>query len=175
MGNCCSFGKEDDDFSNLVRFSEFKGKNVNTSNFSVSGDGSVFANAPLLQTRAYWDFKIIEDGEFSLGVARHAKNDLDMQLNQRDNTWYMQSRSNNFKVGDTIGVSYDLSSVKSLLEFYHNGVKIEKATVKDIKGDVYPIASVKPGCLLEANFGQTKFEYQPPSMFDAVFLSRDML
>jgi hypothetical protein len=61
------------------------------------------------------------------------------------------------------------------LEFYLNGEKIDSATIRDVKGDVFPAISVSPPAMLEANFGQTPFSFKPPDNFDAIIFSRDML
>jgi hypothetical protein len=96
-------------FSTLVRFSDFKGKAVRASNYSVSGDGTCLANAALLQTKAFWELKVIELGQlfvlklcrgcslsslwlmigtFVVGVAaRDGKDELDKPLNERKNSW----------------------------------------------------------------------------------------
>jgi hypothetical protein len=40
-----------------------QGPEIKASHFSVTGRGTVLANAPLLQTRAYWDLKIVQKGD----------------------------------------------------------------------------------------------------------------
>jgi len=175
--SCCFESKKEENKPTLVHFSPFKGPEVKASNFTVSGKGTILANAPLLQTRAYWDCKLITKGEFFLGVARKGTHDLDKQLGERKNSWSFHSGpgGGDFKVGDVIGCSYDLSQVKSVLEFYLNGEKLESATIRDVKGDVFPAVSVVQPCMIEANFGQAPWAYKPPANFDAVIFSRDML
>jgi len=176
---CCSRGspEEQADAQALVRFSNIKGPSCNAANFSISGKGTAYANAPLLQTRSYFDITIQEKGEFCLGVARKSKEGLDKQLNQRDASWYLWSGEGGgeYKVGDVIGCSYDLSQVRSVLEFYVNGRKIESATKIDVRGDVYPVVSVSGGSLLLVNFGQRSWKFPPPPLFESVIFSRDML
>jgi len=160
----------------LVRFSSLRGSKVVVSGFCVGGEGTALANAPLLQTRSYFEFKIIDKGEFFLGVARRSQHDLDKQLGERKNSWsfYSGAGGGDFANGDVIGCSYDLSQVRSCLEFYLNGQRIDSATIRDVKGDVYPAVSVR-NATLEANFGHRAFAFPPPLGFDGVIYSQDLI
>ena len=44
-----------------------------------------------------------------------------------------------------------------------------------MKGDVYPVVAVSHGCILQANFGQTDFDYEIPPKFDPVIFSQDLI
>jgi len=46
----------------LALLRNVQGAKCIVSNFTVSGDGSVLANAPLLQTKAYWEISVLELG-----------------------------------------------------------------------------------------------------------------
>lgn len=46
-----------------------KGAKTVCSNFSVRGEGMALANAALLQTRSYFEVKVVEAGSFCVGVA----------------------------------------------------------------------------------------------------------
>jgi len=180
MGCCCFRAKKQESGAQqaaLVRFSNVKGPACKSSNFSLSGVGTCFANAPLLQTRAYFDVKITEKGEFCIGVAVKNQKELEKHLNQRKQSWclYSGEGGGKYAVGDVIGCSYDMGQVRPLLEFYHNGVKLPGVSIDEVKGDVHPAISVSGGAMLLANFGQAPFEYPPPDKFDPVMFSRDML
>jgi len=158
----------------LVRFCDVKGPKVRTSNFSVSGEGSALANAILLQTFSYFETKIIEMGEFCIGVASKGE-PLNCHLNLRKKSWALHSQDAQFKVNDIIGCTFDMSQVRPILDFYINGVKLNKATRRDVKGDVYPAVSVSGGCHLQTNFGNSPFQFTPPPNFEGVIFSRDMI
>lgn len=79
-----------------------------------------------------------------------------------------------YKVGDVLGISYDLSGIRAVLSFALNGQPLN-ANVTDIKGDVYAAVSVDSGAVLQANFGATPFKYSPPDGFGPIILSKDLI
>mmetsp|Transcript_1950 Transcript_1950/g.3565 ORF Transcript_1950/g.3565 Transcript_1950/m.3565 type:complete len:183 (-) Transcript_1950:306-854(-) len=169
-----SFQPLDDD-RNLVHFSELKGPNCKASNFYVSGVGTAYANTPLDQTKAYFEVKLVEAGSFCVGVARKSNADLDKQLTERKDTWFLDAPDNTYKVGDVIGCSFDLSSVKAVMRFYLNGKKLKDKTVKGVRGEVWPVVSTSGDTMISANFGQSTFEFPPPAGFEGVILSMDLM
>ncbi len=99
-----------DVISSLVRFSEYKAKTIRASNFTVNGEGTALVNTPLLQTKAFWEFKISElasNGStgFVFGVAaRDGASDLDKPISERKNSWGWHSAKSQQKLkkGDIV-------------------------------------------------------------------------
>mmetsp|Transcript_23355 Transcript_23355/g.32658 ORF Transcript_23355/g.32658 Transcript_23355/m.32658 type:complete len:193 (-) Transcript_23355:283-861(-) len=164
----------------LVSFSDVKGPRVRISNFFVTGHGTALVNVPVIQNRAYWEFKIIETGNFCVGVCEPSKASLDGQLSDRKRTWAISSKATkrDLKKGDTIGLAYDLSDIRPVLKMYLNGkvAKILKCN-GEMHGDVYPCVSVAGGCMLEANFEGSlhEFQYGPPQGYCGIMYTRDIL
>lgn len=75
--------------------------------------------------------------------------------NTTEGTWSTMS----YKLGDTIGVSFDADS--RMLMFYINGVKAGTPINMKFSGAVYPAFFVN-GSKMTANFGATPFKYAPP-------------
>jgi len=176
---CCRKNQHErlpNDETTLVRFTNFRGPAVRASNWSVSGSGTALANACLIQTRAYWEVTIVEPGAFWVGVARKSNEDLEKQLGERPFSWALYSGAvgNNYKAGDTIGISFDLSGIRAVLSFQHNGRPIS-SPITDVKGDVYPAVSVSDGAVLQANFGATPYKYPIPDGFEPIILSQDLI
>lgn len=162
----------------LVRFSsELCGPRVRVANFSVGGTGVAFANTSIDQTRAYWEFRVVELGDFYVGVARRGKDGLDGTLGERKHSWGLDSGAGggDFKAGDVIGVTYDVSQGKPVVQFFRNGERLRKRDLRKVRGDVCPAVSVSGGCLLEANFGQSPFEHGPPAKFDPLMFSQSLI
>ena len=115
-------------------------------------------------------------GEFCIGVS-HKSCNKNAHLQGQPNAWCLSSGANggDFKVNDVIGVTFDLSEVIPLLQFYKNGVHIAGKDIKGIRGDVFPAVSVSGACMLSANFGDSPFKTAPRPGFDRVIFSRDVL
>lgn len=104
----------------------------------------------------------------------------DTSLSNRPDSWGLScqcgSGKDAFAVGDVIGVTYDLSDLRPWLKFYQNGSLVKTMEIRDKRsGEVFPAVSVEQGCMLKVNFGHAEFECDPPSMFDAVIMSRDLM
>ena len=92
----------------------------------------------------------------------------------------LHSSKHPFKVGDVIGLYFDMSEVRPVLSFTLNGdsAALEAHTINDVRSvsDLFPAVSVTGGAMLEANFGQTQgFKFPAPSGAQALMLSRDMI
>uniref|UniRef100_A0A7S0H5V5 SPRY domain-containing protein n=1 Tax=Amorphochlora amoebiformis TaxID=1561963 RepID=A0A7S0H5V5_9EUKA len=165
--------------SPLVGFSERKGPRVRISNFYVTGIGTVLANVPLIQSKAFWEFKVVEKGDFCVGVCEPSKQSLDKQLTERKRCWAFVSKSSEteIKKGDTIGLAYDLSDIRPVLKIYLNGKLIKNIKCAKNAQDVYPCVSVDEGCMLEANFEGSlqNFQYGPPNTYLGIMYTRDIL
>jgi hypothetical protein len=180
MSWCCCpfFGSASAPKSNvpLVRWSNLKGPETQVSNFSLQGKGTALCNAVLLQTRCYFEIKVLALGDFCVGVAAQNKTNLQKHLRERKDSWFFSSADNKtLEVGDVIGITYDLSEVRPALTFYLNGTEIPGSQRTDIRGDVVAAASVSDGAHLEANFGQLNFAHPPPSGFGAIIFSMDII
>lgn len=164
------------DTRQVVKFSDVKAPACNASNFYISGSGTAYANSPLDQTKAYFELKVIDVGEFFVGVGRRNTKDLDKHLGDRENSWALHSGKTCelAEAGDIIGVSYDLSGIRAILTFYKNGEIMEDQTITGIKGEVWPCVSVSGKAMLQANFGQEAFANKPDG-FEGIIFSMDMM
>lgn len=162
----------------VVKFCDVHGPAVRVSNFTASGDGMAFANTAIDQTRAYWEFTVVEKGNFYVGVAQKSRKDLDASMGQRKFSWGLDSGEGGgvFEVGDVVGISFDVSQGRPVLQFFHNGEHIRKKDIRKAKGEVCPAVSVSSPCMLEANFGHQQFRYGPPdSRFDGIIYSQNLI
>lgn len=143
--------------------------------FKVSGEGTILSNCVILQSKSYWELKVIEPGPFCVGVSHMSSKELNIPLNTRKQSWCYTCPATKVKKDDIIGVTYDLTEVRYVLTFYLNGKEIPKSKVSGIKGDVTAAVSLSDGCILEANFGQTDFDQEAPGGFDAVVYPSDLI
>ncbi|KAJ8673683.1 hypothetical protein QAD02_004945 [Eretmocerus hayati] len=147
----------------------------------VCGRGGVLGNAPLVQSKSYFEVKIQQDGIWGVGIASRSAN-LDIAMGGMDNeSWALNSdgsiKHNNEEIhkiqnmpqeGDVIGVSYDHVE----LNFYLNGKTLE-APVLGIKGSVYPVLYVDDGAILD--FILDNFAHSPPMGFEKIMLEQSLL
>lgn len=62
------------------------------------------------------------------------------------------------KKGDVIGVTFSQSEMP-MLALYKNGKILENATVKKIKGVVFPVLYVSGGCIMQLKFSNDEFQF----------------
>eukprot|EP00941_MAST-03F_sp_MAST-3F-sp1_P005700 g5700.t1 len=164
----------------LVTFDgKYKGEKVSVTNFVIIGDGTALANAALHQSRAYWEVKVLEAGDFSIGVSHRLKPEhLNGQLGDNSrHSWGLRVDGNSgllAKTGDIFSVSLDQSEIP-VLHFSLNGVRLENRSIRGIRGLVFPAMSVTNGSRLDANFGPTAFVHEPPKGFAGIIRAQDIL
>lgn len=157
----------------------------------LCGAGAALGNAPLVQSKSYFEVKIQQGGTWSIGLATR-QTDLSLTQGGCDEFSWSLCSDNNMRhskqviarlssnqsgdevakllpqEGDIIGVSYDHIQLK----FYLNGSELP-ATTSGIKGTVYPALYVDDGAILDIIL--ENFNYMPPSGFDKIMLEQSLL
>jgi len=156
----------------------------------VCGAGAVLGNAPLVQSKSYFEVKVQQGGSWSVGLATR-QTDLNLTVGGMDEfSWALCSDHNirhnkeelhkvsisvgsnasypNIQEGDVIGVSFDHIQLK----FYVNGQEIEYS-ISNVKGTNYPALYVDDGAILDIILEH--FTYPPPSGFEKVMLEQSLL
>ncbi|CAH1104674.1 unnamed protein product [Psylliodes chrysocephalus] len=155
----------------------------------VCGSGAVLGNAPLVQSKSYFEVKIQQSGSWSIGLATRQ---TDLSLTQGGQDAFSWAVSNDHLVrhnkqelhkisltspeeeiaqiqeGDIIGVAFDHIQLK----FFVNGKEIDH-TVSNIKGTVYPALYVDDGAILDIILDN--FSHLPPSGFEKIMLEQSLL
>ncbi|XP_017773838.1 PREDICTED: SPRY domain-containing protein 7 [Nicrophorus vespilloides] len=165
------------------------------SGHRLCGAGAALGNAPLVQSKSYFEVKIQQGGSWSIGLATRQ---TDLSLTQGGNdeySWALCSdnviRHNKQEIyrigtatnivangtnatplapqeGDIISVSYDHIQLK----FYLNGSELE-FPVTNVKGTVYPALYVDDGAILDIILDN--FNIAPPGGFDKIMLEQSLL
>ncbi|KAJ8920733.1 hypothetical protein NQ315_004872 [Exocentrus adspersus] len=156
----------------------------------VCGAGAALGNAPLVQSKSYFEIKIQQSGSWSVGLATR-QTDLSFTQGGMDEfSWTLNhdhiirhNKQELYKInisngatseiqciqeGDIIGVAFDHIQLK----FFVNGTEIEHS-VSNIKGTVYPALYVDDGAILDIILDN--FNYPPPSGFEKIMLEQSLL
>ncbi|XP_003699588.1 SPRY domain-containing protein 7 [Megachile rotundata] len=147
----------------------------------VCGRGGALTNAPLAQSKSYFEVKIQQGGIWAIGLATR-NTDLNVATGGNDTeSWALNSdgiiRHNQQEVhkiqsqvqeGDIIGISYDHIE----LNFYLNGKSMD-APVMGIKGTVFPVLYVDDGAILDLILDN--FAHPPPTGFEKIMLEQSLL
>ncbi|XP_012256098.2 SPRY domain-containing protein 7 isoform X1 [Athalia rosae] len=147
----------------------------------VCGRGAALTNAPLAQSKSYFEVKIQQGGVWAVGLATHST-DLNTPIGGSDlESWALNSdgiiRHNSEELhkiqniaqeGDIIGISYDHIE----LNFYLNG-KLLEAPVMGIKGTIYPVLYVDDGAILDIILEE--FAHPPPNGFEKIMVEQSLL
>ncbi|KAF5295410.1 hypothetical protein FQA39_LY13071 [Lamprigera yunnana] len=158
----------------------------------VCGAGAALGNAPLVQSKSYFEVKIQQAGSWAIGLATR-QTDLSLTQGGMDQfSWALGSdhvvrhnKQDLYRIGvsgsngnsinsvapqegDLVGVSYDHIQLK----FYVNGEEIEFPVV-NVKGTVYPALYVDDGAILDIIF--ENFNNTPPSGFEKIMLEQSLL
>lgn len=161
----------------------------------VCGSGGALGNAPLVQSKAYFEVKLQQGGVWAVGLAtRHT--DLDRVHGGMDKeSWCLNSdgtvRHDNVELyrlsqargdspdegpvpgqapaeGDTVGIAFDHIE----LNFYLNGKNLE-IPVRNVKGSVFPALYVDDGAILDVILDN--FLYPAPIGFDRIMVEQSLL
>ena len=147
----------------------------------VCGRGGALTNAPLAQSKSYFEVKIQQGGIWAIGLATRST-DLNIATGGNDTeSWALNSdgviRHNQQELhkvqstvqeGDIIGVSYDHVE----LNFYLNGKSVD-APVMGIKGTIYPVLYVDDGAILDLILDN--FAHSSPAGFEKIMLEQSLL
>ncbi|XP_015604909.1 SPRY domain-containing protein 7 isoform X2 [Cephus cinctus] len=147
----------------------------------VCGRGAALTNAPLAQSKSYFEVKIQQGGIWAIGLATRST-DLNTSIGGQDaESWALSSdgvirhneqelhkSQNIIQEGDIVGVSYDHIE----LNFYLNGKSLD-APIMGIKGTTYPVLYVDDGAILDLILED--FAYSPPMGFEKIMLEQSLL
>lgn len=147
----------------------------------VCGRGGALTDAPLAQSKSYFEIKIQQGGIWAIGLATRST-DLNVVIGGNDTeSWALNSDGiirhnqqevhkiqNQVQEGDIIGISYDHIE----LNFYLNGKSMD-APVMGIKGTVYPVLYVDDGAILDLILDN--FAHPPPTGFEKIMLEQSLL
>ncbi|XP_071052494.1 SPRY domain-containing protein 7 [Onthophagus taurus] len=161
----------------------------------LCGAGAALGNAPLVQSKSYFEVKIQQGGSWAVGLATR-QTDLSLTQGGMDEfSWSLCSdntiRHNKQELyrlgsilngtlangdavhktpqeGDVVGVSYDHIQMK----FYLNGNEIE-FPITGVKGTVYPVLYVDDGAILDIVL--ENFNYSTPAGFEKIMLEQSLL
>ncbi|KAK4880798.1 hypothetical protein RN001_008944 [Aquatica leii] len=160
----------------------------------VCGAGAALGNAPLVQSKSYFEVKVQQGGSWAIGLATR-QTDLSLTQGGMDQfSWALGSdhvlrhnKQDLYRIGvsgsvsngnslnsivpqegDVVGVSYDHIQLK----FYVNGEEIEFPIV-NVKGTVYPALYVDDGAILDIVFDN--FNHTPPPGFEKIMLEQSLL
>ncbi|XP_050306704.1 SPRY domain-containing protein 7 [Anthonomus grandis grandis] len=156
----------------------------------VCGSGGVLGNAPLVQSKSYFEVKVQQGGSWSVGLATR-QTDLSLTVGGMDEfSWALcsdqifrhnkqelhkinmsneaQESIQNLLEGDVIGVAFDHIQLK----FFVNGKEIDYS-ISNVKGTMYPALYVDDGAILDIILDN--FNHSPPSGFDKIMLEQSLL
>lgn len=147
----------------------------------VCGRGGALTNAPLAQSKSYFEVKVQQGGVWAVGLATRstdlnaAGGGLDAEswaLNSdgviRHNQQELHKIQNLAQEGDIIGVAYDHIE----LNFYLNGKTLD-APIMGVKGTIYPVLYVDDGAILDLILED--FFHAPPIGFEKIMLEQSLL
>mmetsp|Transcript_68043 Transcript_68043/g.142085 ORF Transcript_68043/g.142085 Transcript_68043/m.142085 type:complete len:187 (-) Transcript_68043:121-681(-) len=134
----------------------------------LTGSGAALANTMVEQDAAYWEVRIAKLGEKAeIGVAyeRPKKEDLADALHDGQQGWCVSSgpAGKPFEEGDVIGVAFGQGDIPNL-RFFLNGQAIDEATVKHVRGEVYPAVFLDGGTELKWGFEPEQFAQPIPGL-----------
>lgn len=147
----------------------------------VCGRGGALTNAPLVQSKSYFEVKVQQGGIWAVGLATRSADlntacgGLDTEswaLNSdgfiRHNQQELHKIQNLAQEGDIIGVAFDHIE----LNFYLNGKSLE-APIMGVKGTMFPVLYVDDGAILDLILDD--FLHSPPIGFDKIMLEQSLL
>jgi len=175
----CCFGKSDEEikpaFDTQVGLCDkLKGSSVKVDGLSISGTGSIMADSPVLQDKAYFEATLVSSGSFAVGVAtREAPLDGVLSQEKDGTAWTLTSSSSALAAGETVGVAFDQGDYPVQLYFYKAGKVVQQ--LSGIRGEVIPVFSVAHGAVLEINFGGKPYSQGMPTGFQDIIKSMNLL
>ncbi|XP_033210873.1 SPRY domain-containing protein 7 [Belonocnema kinseyi] len=147
----------------------------------VCGRGGALTNAPLAQSKSYFEVKVQQGGVWAVGLATRST-DLNTAIGGNDaeswalncdgfirhNQQELHNIQNLAQEGDIIGISFDHIE----LNFYLNGKPLD-APIMGLKGTVYPVLYVDDGAILDLILDE--FFHAPPVGFEKIMLEQSLL
>ncbi|GMR30568.1 hypothetical protein PMAYCL1PPCAC_00763, partial [Pristionchus mayeri] len=145
----------------------------------ICGTGGCIANAPLVQSKAYFQVNVQQTGKWGVGLAAR---DADMNAvptgahfwgidelgrlvgNKEEAGKYEKE----IEEGDSLGICYDHVE----LSFYHNGERLPH-TITNVKGKVFPCIYVDDSAILDVKF--RSFSFPAPAGFSEILIEQTLL
>ncbi|XP_063242337.1 SPRY domain-containing protein 7 [Bacillus rossius redtenbacheri] len=147
----------------------------------VCGSGGTLASAPLVQSKAYFEVKLLQSGVWGVGLATRSADLNGAPGGHDEESWVLcwdgVVRHNNKELcrllqapqeGDVLGVAYDHVE----LNFFINGKSTETPVI-GVRHTVYPALYVQDGAVLDIVLDN--FSYPPPQGFDKIMIEQSLL
>jgi hypothetical protein len=182
MGGClqvakslCRTGKLKETNSRPVGLSsENRGVHAHVENGRIlSGRGAAMATDPIESDRVYFELKLKSAGAFAIGVGLKTTNppkDLDREICDNKFTYGLKADMLAAvpEAGDVIGVLFDQRTTPKM-SFSLNGLPLSDlydvprpgSELKLKPGQLYPVAYVNRGAMVEINFSEKLWEHPP--------------
>jgi len=179
MGCCCTKSEPDAPaFDPVIGLShKLKSGGVQVKGSTISGDGSLLGDSPVLQDKAYFEVTVVTPGTFAVGLATK-ETPLDGVLSQDKaaTAWTLTSSLQALgplEGGEVIGCALDQGDYPVQVYFYRGGKVIHQ--ISGIRGEVCPAFSVSGGAVLEANFGAKDYAVGIPSGFQGIIKATNII
>jgi len=172
MGACC--GKDEPDapkFDPVIGLShKLKSGGLTVQGSTISGQGSILGDSPVLQDKAYFEITVVTPGTFAVGLATR-DSPLDGVLSQdlSSTAWTLTSSLQalgSLKGGEVIGCALDQGDYPVQVYFYRDSKVVHQ--ISGIRGEVSPAFSVSGGAVVEVNFGAKDYANGIPSGFQGI-------
>lgn len=175
----CCFGKGNEElppaFDPVIGLStRLRAPTIVVDGNTISGSGSIFADSPVLQDKAYFEATLTSAGSFAIGVAtRDAPLEGVLSQDKAAMAWTITNSVCDLQPGAVIGCALDQGDYPVQVYFYSEGRVIHQ--ISGIRGEVLPAFSVSDGATLEANFGGREYAQGMPAGFQGIIKSMSLL
>jgi hypothetical protein len=139
--------------------------------------GAAMASAPIEQDAAYWEVKVIKQGDIQIGVSRKlTSKELEAGVSRtaevgQERYWVF---SEPLFEGDVVGVAFSQSDFPNLA-FTKNGKSMPGNDFKKITGMVYPVVGVGSGACVKVVFEHDQLANEMPSRFSPLMVAQSVL
>jgi len=175
----CCFGKSSDElppaFDPVIGLSaKLRAPTIEVTANVISGTGSILADSPVLQDKAYFEATLQTPGNFAFGVAtRDVPLDVVLSQDKAAMAWCVTNSIDSIQPGTVVGCALDQGDYPVQVYFYVDGKVIHQ--ISGIRGEVLPAFSVSDGATLEANFGGREYAQGMPAGFQGIIKSLSLL
>lgn len=140
--------------------------------------GAAMASAPIEQDAAYWEVKVVKQGDIQIGVSRKlTSKELETGIKDipqagKDQRYWVFSEP--LFEGDVIGIAFSQSDFPNLA-FTKNGSSMAGNDFKKITGMVYPVVGVGGGATVKVVFENEELSNEMPSRFSPLMVAQSVL
>lgn len=149
-----------------------KADSVTVDGLKITGEGSVFGDAPVLQDKGYFEVTLVAGGSFAVGVATKDTPLKGVLSNDKVSTAWTLTNSTAVSAGDVIGCAIDQADYPVQVYFYKGTQLLQQ--LSGIRGEVLPVFSVGNGAVLECNFGNVDYVSMPAG-FQGIIKCKSLL